>query len=232
MPSSEQIRKAEWHYSKVYNKALVEGVATTPEMMDILTKRGLYGPAYEKHLQELQVEITLKISEMHNEQDTPNRERLALEVQELRDELYKWNQRITGPLSNSCEQMAEDAKTEYVTRVVVQKEDGSVLWPSYEDFITEPNQGLALKARFEVLLWLQGLEADFLDKTPENKVLKDLALQKAEAEAEMAREPAQLEAATEAEVAGVVGEVASSANGAGKAPRKHRKPRKRKSKAK
>ena len=62
MPTSEQIRQAEWHYSKVYNKALVEGVTTTSEMMDILTTRGLYGPEYEKKLQDLQVSIALKIA--------------------------------------------------------------------------------------------------------------------------------------------------------------------------
>lgn len=194
MPTSEQIRQAEWHYSKVYNKALVEGVTTTPEMMDILTQRGLYGPHYEKKLQELQVSIAIKIAEMQAaEEDT--QEGLAKEVQALRDELYRWNQRLTGPLSNTCEQMADDAKTEYLTSVVVHDDGGDSLWESYDDFISEENQSLALKSRFEVLLWLQGLESDFLDKTPENKVLRELSVQKAEQEASMAEEeasPAQL----------------------------------------
>jgi hypothetical protein len=197
MPTSEQIRKAEWHYSKVYNKALIEGVATTPEMMDILTDRGLYGPKYEEKLRDLQVNITLKIAEMHNTIDDEDKEELAREVQELRDELYRWNQRLTGPLSNSCEQMAEDAEVEYLTSAMVQDEKGNPVWGSYDAFISEGNQGLALKSRFEVLLWMQGLDADFLDNTPENKVLRELALQKAEAEAEAAKKPAQLEAAEE-----------------------------------
>jgi len=193
MPTSEQIRQAEWHYSKVYNKALVEGVTTTPEMMDILTKRGLYGPHYEKKLQELQVSIAIKIAEMHNAgEDT--QAGLAREVQVLRDELYRWNQRLTGPLSNTCEQMADDAKTEYLTSVVVHDEEGNSLWESYDDFISEENQSLALKSRFEVLLWLQGLESDFLDKTPENKVLRELSIQKAEQEAAKAEEEAALSA--------------------------------------
>jgi hypothetical protein len=199
MPTSEQIRQAEWHYSKVYNKALVEGVTTTSEMMDILTKRGLYGPDYEKRLQELQVSIALKIAEMHGSEDD-TKEESAHDVQRLRDELYRWNQRLTGPLSNTCEQMADDAKTEYLTSVVVQTEDKEGVWGSYDEFISEKNQALALKARFEVLLWLQGLESDFLEKTPENKVLKDLSLQKAEEEARMAEDsvaPAQLEEAAE-----------------------------------
>jgi hypothetical protein len=166
-------------------------------MMDILTKRGLYGPDYEKKLQELQVSIALKIAEMHGHVDD-GKEDVAREVQGLRDELYRWNQRLTGPLSNTCEQMADDAKTEYLTSVVVQDESGEGLWESYDDFISENNQALALKARFEVLLWLQGLDSDFLEKTPENKVLRDLSLQKAEEEARMAEEsaaPAQLETA-------------------------------------
>lgn len=184
LPNSEQIRRAEWHYSKVYNKALVEGVATTPEMMDILTKRGLYGPDFEKKLQELQINITLKIADMQGSLDDAKREVFAREIQQLRDELYRWNQRITGPLSNSCEQMAEDAKTEYLTSSVVHTEGGVLAWPTYESFVTERNQGLALKARFEVLLWLQGLEVDFLDNTPENIVLREIASQKVEDELE------------------------------------------------
>ena len=199
VPNSEQIRKAEWHYSKVYNRALVEGVATTSEMIDILTKRGLYGPEYEKKMQELQVDIALKIAEMHNSDSNADRELLAKDVQKLRDELYRWNQRITGPLSNSCEQMADDAKTEYLTSVSVRDDKGNLVWGDYDSFVSETNQALALKARFEVLLWLQGLESNFLDETPENKVLRDLALQKAEAEAEAAAPP-QLKSAEEEEV--------------------------------
>lgn len=174
MPTSEQIRNAEWHYSKVYNKALTEGVTTTAEMMDILTKRGLYGPDYEKKLQELQVATSDAIGAMHNADDV-DKKQLALDVQALRDELYRWNQRLTGPLSNTCEQMADDAKTEYMTSVVVRDANGECLWNTYDEFISEENQSLALKARFEVLLWVQGLDSDFIDKTPENKVLKDIA---------------------------------------------------------
>jgi len=195
LPTSEQIRKAEWHYSKVYNKALVEGVATTSEMMDILTKRGLYGPEYEKRLQELQVDIAIKIASMQNEQVDEAKATLAHEVETLRDDLYRWNQRLTGPLSNSCEQMADDAKTEYITSVVVQDEAGDLVWKGYEDFVAEKNQGLALKARFEVMLWLQGLDADFLDKTPERTVLRELAAEKA---AEATAEAEALVAAAEA----------------------------------
>jgi hypothetical protein len=196
MPTSEQIRKAEWHYSKVYNKALVEGIATTSEMMAILKERGLYGNDYEKKLQDLQVAVALKIAEMSNETEDEVRKNLALEVRALRDELYQWNQRITGPLSNSCEQMADDAKTEYLTSVVVQDKDGKPIWDNYEDFLNESDQRLAIKSRYEVLLWVQGLDSDFLDKTPENQVLNELA-EEARRQAEEEKEMPKLKAAKE-----------------------------------
>jgi len=176
VPTSEQIKKADWHYSKVYNKALMDGVAVEAEMLDILRKRNIYGPEYEEKLQELQIGVATKIHEMEIENDDLLKGKLALEVKALRDDLYRWNQRLNGPLSNTCEKIAEDAKVEYLASAMVQKEDGTPVWKSYDDFIgDEENQRLGLKARFEVLLWLQGLEPDFLTNTPENEALRAIS---------------------------------------------------------
>lgn len=185
-PSAEQIRKSEWHYSKIYNKALLEGVATESEMVDILTKRGIYGPEYEKHLDDLRVKVAVRIAEAQNETDSETKRKLAREAEELRDELFRWNQRITGPLSNTCERMAEDAKMEYLTSVFVKDEKGNLVWDSYDDFLAEENQALSMMARYQVLLLLQGLDEDFLEQTPEKKILRELALEEAELKAQEA----------------------------------------------
>jgi len=195
MPTSEQIRKADWHYSKIYNKALVEGIATESEMYSILRDRKIIGPDYDKKREALQLTIAAKIHLMENSDDEQMRTKLALEVRELREELYQLNQRLTGPLSNTCEQMANDAKTEYLTSSIVQKEDGSLVWQSHEDFLGEPNQRLAIKSRYEILLWLEGLEPDFLENTPENKVLRELA----ESRTRKSEAAKQLEAAKQVE---------------------------------
>jgi hypothetical protein len=175
MPTSEQIRKADWHYSKMYNKALIEGVATESEMVDILKKRGIVGEEYDKKKLELQVALVEKLTYMESAENMLEKGRLALEAKVARDELFQWNQRATGPLSNTCEQMANDAKTEYLTSVILQKEDGSLLWDSYEDFVAEASQRLAIKSRYEVMLWLEGLEQDFLENSPEDIALRELA---------------------------------------------------------
>lgn len=175
MPTSEQIRKADWHYSKMYNKALIEGVATESEMVDILKKRGIIGEEYDKKKLELQVALVEKLSLMSVEEIPLEKSKLALEARAARDALFQWNQRATGPLSNSCEQMATDAKTEYLTSAIMQTEDGKLLWDTYESFVAEASQRLAIKSRYEVMLWLEGLEQDFLENSPEDIVIRELA---------------------------------------------------------
>jgi hypothetical protein len=188
MPSAEDVRKAEWHYSKVYNQALIDGVSTQAEMLDILTKRGLYGPEYHTHIEELQRTVAERIVEMETAEEPNIRRNLAIEVAKARDELFQWNQRLNGPLSNTCEQMAEDSKAEYLTSVMTQKEDGSRVWNDYDAFLAEPDQGLSMKARLEVLLLMQGLDSDFLEKTPERQVLMEIARAEATPKLEASKE--------------------------------------------
>lgn len=173
-PSADEIRKADWHYSKVYNKALMDGVATEAEMLDILEQRGLYGPEYNSRIEKLQLKISEKIVQMETEKNDEVRKKLAKEVGNARNELFRWNQRLNGPLSNTCEQMADDAKTEYLTSVMVEDKEGKKLWQGYEDFLNEPDAGLSMKARLEVLLMFQGLDTDFMEKTPERRVLREI----------------------------------------------------------
>jgi len=186
MPSADMVKQADWEYTKTYNRALKEGVLTASEMREILKSRGIIGPEYEMKGEELKVALAEKIIEMERENDKDARIQLALDVANLREEIFMWNQSQTGPMASTAEQVSEDTRVEFLTSHIVQHKDGTRLWDSYEDFKKEPDIAVQAKARFEVLLWFQGLESDFLDKTPENLVLKEMldeALEKAEQEA-------------------------------------------------
>lgn len=174
IPSSEQIRKADWHYSKMYNRALVEGVATSAEMEDILQKRGILGLEHERRRTEIELSLAAKTLELKAAGNDFDKEKLANEVAKLRDSLLQWNQRISGPMGHTCEGIADNAKTEYLTYAMAQKEDGTLVWPTYDDFIHEENQNLTIRAKYQVLLWLNGLASDFLDNIPESVALREL----------------------------------------------------------
>ena len=60
-PSAENIRVADWEYSKTYTRSLVEGITTTAEMTDILMRRGVIGPEFEQRSNELAQVLATRI---------------------------------------------------------------------------------------------------------------------------------------------------------------------------
>ena len=173
-PNAEVIRGADWTYSKMYTKCLVEGITTSAEMIDILTRRGIIGPEFEQRSAELTSILNEKIASLDAATTLEDKRELAVEVATAREELFQWNQRLSGPMGNTCEQMADDARLEYLTAHMVENEDGTKIWESYKEYLSEENQSLALSARFQIMIYLQGLEPDFLEKTPEAEALREV----------------------------------------------------------
>jgi len=174
IPTADDIRGADWQYSKTYTKSLVEGITTAAEMMDILMRRGVIGPEFEQRQKELTDVLSIKVEALQNADSIDDKQQLALEVAATREELFNWNQRLNGPMANTCEQMADDARLEYLTSRMVQSDDGKRMWDDYSDFLVEKNQSFAMRSRFEIMLYLQGLESDFLEKTPEAMAIREI----------------------------------------------------------
>lgn len=182
-PTAEDIRGADWQYSKTYTKSLIEGITTAAEMMDILRRRGIIGPEFEQRAAELAEELSQKTLSLDNAKTIEEKRDLAIEVAAAREELFQWNQRLNGPMNNTCEQISDDVRLEYLTSCMVQSEDGKRVWNSYDEFLKEKSQALAVRSRFEVMLFLQGLESDFLEQTPEAQAMREVEadiMQKAE----------------------------------------------------
>ena len=143
-------------------------------MMDILMRRGIIGPEFEQRQRELSDNLADKVVKLQTTSDIDKKQMLAIEVANAREELFNWNQRLNGPMANTCEQMADDARLEYLTSRMVERKDGSKLWDTYDHFLKERSQSLAVRARFEVMLYLQGLESNFLEQTPEAMAMQEV----------------------------------------------------------
>ncbi len=207
-PSGEDIRKSDWQYSKVFNQAIVDGFLTTSQMLAVLEEKDIITDAYSQNVENVRISLGAELFKLESllENATEEvRELTALEVSRLRDELFQLNQRVNGPMANTCENLAEDARTDFLTSRVIQKQDGTKLWEDYDAFRQDENPALGIKSRFEVMLWLQGLESNFLENTPEQTVLREIAqirLNRAleEAEAEIDAEQAAKAGAESEEV--------------------------------
>jgi len=173
-PTAEDIRGADWEYSKSYTKSLVAGITTTAEMTDILMRRGIIGPEFEKRSNELATELAAKIDALQKTTNSQEKAELAYKVAIARDELFQWNQRLSAPLGNTCEQIADDARLEYLTSRLIVDESGKRLWETFENYLNENEQSLSQQSRFETMLYLQGLDSKFLENTPEAVAMREL----------------------------------------------------------
>lgn len=173
-PTADDIRGADWEYSKQYTRSLVEGITTSAEMMDILMRRGIVGPEFEQRANELAVDLGTKIEKLNESTTDEEKRELSIDVAEARDTLFQWNQRLNGPLSNTCEQLSDNSRLEFLTFCLTQNEEGNKVWDSYDGYLLEKNNELAVQARFEVMLYLQGLDSDFLEQTPEATAMREI----------------------------------------------------------
>ncbi len=173
-PTADDVRGADWQYSKMYTKSLVEGITTSAEMIDILMRRGIVGPEFEQRQKELTDDLSVKVGRLQSVDSLDDKQVSAVEVAAAREELFNWNQRLNGPMANTCEQIADDSRLEYLTSRMVQTKEGEKVWEEYSDFLVEKNQSFAMRARFEIMLYLQGLDSDFLEKTPEAVAVKEI----------------------------------------------------------
>ena len=174
VPNASDVRDADWEHAKTYNRALKEGVFTVSEMMEILKARKIIGDDYDEAGNDLRVSLDEAVIAMERETDKEKRMELAVKVARIRESVFQWNQRLSGPLASTCENMANDIRVEYLTSAVIQNKDGSRYWKSFDDYKVEKQLVVQTKARFEVMLWLEGVESDFLDKAPENLVMREL----------------------------------------------------------
>lgn len=172
-PTTEDIRGADWTYSKMYTKSLTEGITTSAEMIDILRMRGVIGPEYDQRAKELSTNLYRAVEALESSDEETKRD-LAVKVAEARDELFRWNQRFRGPMNHTCEQIADDSRLEYLTSCMVCNEANDRIWKDYNSYLNEKDNNLAMRARVEVMLYLQGIDSDFMEKTPEAIAIREI----------------------------------------------------------
>ena len=176
-PTGEDIRKADWQYSKIYNQAILDDLLTQAQMIDLLKKQGVISEDYATEVEETRSRLAAEIYKLEALPESTvdaDKEEAALSVAATRDELFRLNQRVNGPMGNTCENISEDARVEFLTSRVLQRQDGSKLWEDFDAYLNEENTALSVKSRFEVMLWMQGLNSDFLENTPEQQTLREV----------------------------------------------------------
>jgi hypothetical protein len=171
--SIDAVRQADWHYAKSFNDALMAGVATAAQMEDILEERGITGKKYEERKREIIEELNSKVEELEQAKTLEEKKLLAEEVEDVRNKLLRHNQKQSSPQSQCTESLAEDARAEFLTAMMVKDSDGNLVWDGYEDYKTTDKMALAVAARYNVMLYLQGFPSNFMELLPEAIAMKE-----------------------------------------------------------
>jgi len=169
-------------------------------MVNVLKDKGIISEEYTEKLERIRTGLAAELFKLENLSEDvteDQKEMIALEVAGLRDELFQMNQMVNGPLGNTCENLAEDARTEFLTSRIIQKKDGKNLWEDFDAYREEDNTNLSVKSRFEVMLWMQGLGSDFLENTPEQTALREIAQSRLDKALAAVRADSEEEEATE-----------------------------------
>ena len=177
-PTNEELKEADIHKAKAWNKAFREGVMTKAEVEKIMVERGIWSEEKSKKEARLSQEIldlervlyrgdgkaAPKLSEGKN---------IALQMRAKRIELRDLISERLAADDNTAESLADNARFDYLVYVCAYNgETEQRLFESYESYNTRGSSRVAVTAAQLLARMIYDLDADFEDKLPENAFLK------------------------------------------------------------
>lgn len=197
-PTNKEIDKADWEYSKYFNKAVTEGIIPQSAMLVILNNNGTWTEEHEKEVEGLSVklsELELELDKIVDEtRDIKRLNEVRDELRITRELLHEKRMEKQSYLFHTAEQKCEERKTRVLVSLVTEYADGpkkglSVFADQYKSLKNQPinKSNIAIIKEFEALqqcddknfvitcyinylTLINGLAADFLNRSmPEDK---------------------------------------------------------------
>lgn len=155
-------------YANSFTRLLKEGkLLPMKKLMEILEEQGIWGEEEEKESQKvfnLYISKSVTIEEIKMKKRKSNEDKVNLE--ELETERAKYYDRYLElqiqknmHLENCIEKQAEQEAVIYKLTKCVFKEDGTLKWPSYDDFQNENTEQEVDKLMTDAVLYWRGLNA-------------------------------------------------------------------------
>jgi hypothetical protein len=163
-PKVEENRLADWEYSKVFQKAVMDDIPTNKEMTKFIERKGLWGKEEEDKIASIQEEITKQIAILGKmTEGSANYEAAEEKINSLRQDIFTLQQERQKYFNNTAESKADEAKMSFlIFKCTEDAETGKPLWKTYDDFKNEEDQGTVNTIVYQFLTFINGLPADFL----------------------------------------------------------------------
>lgn len=172
-PGMQDHEEAEWEYSRIFNKAIKNGIVPREVMKSQLREQGIWtddDDARSEALEEEMVVVMADLQSAADEDDKKNFEEARREVARVRNEMIEHNSKLNAFLNNCAEEKAGEARIFYLTYACAETEDGKKFWKSFEEFKTKTDPAIVNTAFFQFMLFINNLSANLTDSFVENKV--------------------------------------------------------------
>lgn len=174
-PTQRALQEAAMKYSKIFSDAVRQGFLLNTEVEKIIKDRGIWGPEKQKEIEGVVEEIEIKEGFIKDE-TVPKEDKIkiAYELINLRDKKFKMQREINTIYNNTAENRAEEARLQFLTsQCIVRVPNCEKFFRNYEDFIEKSGTPAAGEAVYQLITFMNGLDADFLDKLPESPYIKE-----------------------------------------------------------
>jgi len=183
-PSQKILNKADLVFRTSFSNALREGVLTAAEVDKILRERGIWDDDKELEAEKFRTEIgeleeKLKDPTLNNEQGKA----LCEKITSVRINLIRHNSIYTTVADNTCENMANEARNQYLCATCIHdNKTGLRVYKDVENFQDRLDEAAALDAYREAMIASleaqtgRDLPSDLTQEYAENKWLAERGL--------------------------------------------------------
>lgn len=161
-PTRRDEMEADNERSKAFTRFLLEGLKTEAEMKKIAEERGIWTQEDEDGLTKVQQEMIDLQVEIAQAKGTKKR---GLQ-KKLLDARKKWVEifaRKNAIFSHTVDNKAENVWWQFLCQRCAFKEDGTLVWPTYEEFLKEANSNPSAILITEFMTFYHGLSENFFD---------------------------------------------------------------------
>lgn len=178
IPTQKIIQDAQLQYAKAFSKCLRDGLLVNAEAQKVIRDRDLWDKNVEQEFYNLTKDIAAK-EKILNDGIILNDKNLtdtAYEVAFLREKRYQLQRQTQSIYNNTAENRADEVRVQYLTsQCIVDAKTGEAYFKSFDDFLEKLDTKIAADCSVQMMTYMNGLDANFMDNLPEARYIKKLA---------------------------------------------------------
>lgn len=165
LPTVAESQEGDWVYSRIFNKAIENGIPPQQLMLKRLMQQGVWTEGDEEQLSNLRISLDERLAELEDLLREENKDEKAIDkcrqaIADLRTAIFAQQQKLMALLSHTAENKAYDARNFAIVAMVTEKENGERVWKDQAAFEKERNYELIQTACFQYMALAAGLTED------------------------------------------------------------------------